>query len=698
MSFGRPKRQLLGAIAMLAPLPLPFNEVVGWPALGLFWLAVALFLWRTSGGELTPLPTWAMNLLGLAYLPVLFVDFVALWDGRLLRPLLHLALFALVAKLYGMRREKDKWHILLLAFFVFVAAMASSVHPTMILYLAFFLALIIQVLARFAGFHVLASYGVGEARRRFVPLRGVVLSSSLLTLLLAVPLFALLPRLGTPYVVGPGSGSGVLMGGAGLMEQVTLDVIGRIRTSRAVALRVSYETPPPANHEMRFRAGVYSEFRDNAWRRGQRRSRAVRRERDGFFHVAVGQAKAWMAIWLEPLASSDLVLPVETLALDLVTPTTLHLDEAGLISLRTPRSRSLNYRVGMAGEAALQLDPGLEEQWPTIERASGAAGVTPAISELARQVAGSGSKRQQAERLEDFLSSEYQYTLDLVGSQSDRPVEDFLLRWRRGHCEYFASSMVLMLRSLGIPARFVTGYLGGEYSPFEGYYVVRQSHAHAWVEAYLPATGWRTFDPTPAAGRPETRSAGWSHLFAQAYDYLVFRWDRYVLTYGFFDQVGIARRLLTWWSGWWRARSSATASAAAASESPSQQERGAGEDRADEPEFALTGLQLVPIALLIVGSAWWIWRHRPAFSGSRAYRLLRARIERHQAVPTAPSLGPLALAERLEAARPAAWAPARRVIELYLRESFGGQELDDDERRELQTALRDAIRGLRKTA
>ena len=86
MSFGREKRLLLAFLAGLAPLPLPFNEVVSWIAMLLFWSAIGLFLWRVSSDMATPLPAWAMNLLGLAYLPVLFVDFVVLWQGRLLRP------------------------------------------------------------------------------------------------------------------------------------------------------------------------------------------------------------------------------------------------------------------------------------------------------------------------------------------------------------------------------------------------------------------------------------------------------------------------------------------------------------------------------------------------------------------------------------------------------------------------------------
>ena len=693
MSFGREKRLLLGFLAGLAALPLPFNGVVSWFAVLLFWLAVGLFLWRVSTESSSPLPAWAMNLLGIAYLPVLFVDFTVLWQGRLLQPLVHLALFALAVKLFGMKLEKDKWHILLLIFFAFVAAMGSSVHPTVVFYLVAFLAVAIMVLARFAAFHVLGSYGLAGRAQVPIPLRGFVLTATLLTVIGAIPLFAFLPRLGSPYVMGPGGSAGAMVGGAGLLDYVTLDVVGRVRTSRAVAMRVSYETPPPEGHEMRFRAGVYEEFRNTGWARAQRRTRAVRRERDGFFHLAPGQPRSWAELWLEPGVSVGLVLPVETVTVNLLA-TTLHVDQEGLVTVPLGRSRTLNYRAGMPNSSGLRLRNVAAGDEPAVQ-SEDLLGISRDIASLARDVGGVGTAWEQAQRIEQYLSRNYTYTLDLVGIQQENPVDDFLFRSRRGHCEYFASSMVLMLRSLGIPARFTTGYLGGDYNPLEGYFVVRQSDSHAWVEAYLPDLGWTTFDPTPPGGRPTTRSSGWSHLFSQAYDYVIFRWDRYILTYGFFDQVGIARRLVSWWSEWWSSRRSPKPSS-------DEQIEATGESQvaesADAPGLELTGYELIPLALVLLGAAWWVWRHRPAFSAVRAYRQLRSRIERDEMIAVPESTPPLKLAEHIASSKPDASISVRRVIDLYLRESFGGQELTEDERQELRTALRDAVQNLRKTA
>jgi len=111
--------------------------------------------------------------------------------------------------------------------------------------------------------------------------------------------------------------------------------------------------------------------------------------------------------------------------------------------------------------------------------------IPPPIRDLAARVMGEGSDAERALRATAHLRQEYAYTLDLMDSPGADPIGDFLFRDRAGHCELFASSLVLMLRSQGIPARLVTGYLGTSFNPLEGYHIVRNSNAHAWVEALV---------------------------------------------------------------------------------------------------------------------------------------------------------------------------------------------------------------------
>jgi transglutaminase-like putative cysteine protease len=150
-----------------------------------------------------------------------------------------------------------------------------------------------------------------------------------------------------------------------------------------------------------------------------------------------------------------------------------------------------------------------------------------------------------------FLTSErYTYSLDFRNPNRNRaidPIEDFVANHGTGHCEYFASALVIMLRSQKIPARLVTGFRGGEYNALGGYYQVTQSDAHAWVEAYLepedvakeappnsdlsPAGGWLRLDPTPGSDIDTARQmeTGPMDIVDDVLDYARTLWSDYVL-------------------------------------------------------------------------------------------------------------------------------------------------------------------------
>ncbi|HWO10485.1 MAG TPA: transglutaminaseTgpA domain-containing protein, partial [Polyangiaceae bacterium] len=115
-----------------------------------------------------------------------------------------------------------------------------------------------------------------------------------------------------------------------------------------------------------------------------------------------------------------------------------------------------------------------------------------------------GSKAQMLQAIERHLERDFSYSRHLSRPLDSDPVLDFLLRDRRGHCEYFASALALLARAAGIPARVVMGYRVSERSPF-GYYVVRERNAHAWVEAWLEGEGWTTRDATPAEAQPNNQ-------------------------------------------------------------------------------------------------------------------------------------------------------------------------------------------------
>jgi hypothetical protein len=137
----------------------------------------------------------------------------------------------------------------------------------------------------------------------------------------------------------------------------------------------------------------------------------------------------------------------------------------------------------------------------------------------------------KADRLMEFLSGDqFGYSLDAsVSDATLDPVEDFVFERRRGHCEYFASSLALMLRAVGIPSRLVSGFKGGTHNQISGQFVVQQRHAHAWVEAWI-GSRWVTLDPTPG-GREELirRLEANSGFLRDAGQVMEHSWRRYVV-------------------------------------------------------------------------------------------------------------------------------------------------------------------------
>ena len=122
----------------------------------------------------------------------------------------------------------------------------------------------------------------------------------------------------------------------------------------------------------------------------------------------------------------------------------------------------------------------------------------PRIPQLARAVAaGDSADLDRARSIEHHLRTSFGYTLQLPSHEVADPLAYFLFTRRKGHCEYFASAMAVMLRTLGIPARLATGFQSGTYNPISELWLVRASDAHSWVEAWIPGHGWTTFDPTP---------------------------------------------------------------------------------------------------------------------------------------------------------------------------------------------------------
>jgi hypothetical protein len=159
------------------------------------------------------------------------------------------------------------------------------------------------------------------------------------------------------------------------------------------------------------------------------------------------------------------------------------------------------------------------------------------IESLARRiVAGAKTPPAQIRAVKDYLEKEYQYTTVGLPQDETDPLSVFLFERKAGHCQYFATAMAILLRHLEIPARVVNGFLQGEFNEIGGFYLVRHSDAHSWVEVYSEGA-WTAYDPSPrVVPGEETSWFAWLRP-RKLIESVAFFWDRYILIYSAQDQL-----------------------------------------------------------------------------------------------------------------------------------------------------------------
>ena len=333
----------------------------------------------------------------------------------------------------------------------------------------------------------------GLAPRPFRTTGGMLLKAAPVALVL----FFFFPRVEGSFWGAPSSERAL----TGLTDEMSPGDISDLTQNDVVAFRVRFAGNPPPPPLRYWRGPVFSQFDGYTWSRGDVQS---------FRRPAVAHAGTPVdyTVTLEPTGQNMLF------ALDMVESWTPGLaGQAWDFGLRTRRAvnavlqydaRSYpRYRAGdelalSLRNASLRLPPGRN----------------PRSAEFAQQLrerAGSDAAYVRAV-LEHFREQEFYYTLTPPGLARDS-VDDFLFNTRQGFCGHFASAFTSLMRAAGIPARVVAGYQGGDWNPLGGYLIVRQSHAHAWSEVWLPGAGWRRVDPT-AAVAPERVERGLEASFA----------------------------------------------------------------------------------------------------------------------------------------------------------------------------------------
>ena len=383
------------------------------------------------------------------------------------------------------------------------------------------------------------------------------------TTLLAVPLFILTA---TMFFAFPRVGFGVLsnfgartQSVAGFGDDVELGGFGTIRDDPTVVMRIRPQNPPDPPQRsisIRLRGTSFDRYNEGRWSRTQVAGVELRRLQDLYilFRPPEPEDEEYEII-LDPMDEAVLFLPEGAAALQ-VPPRV----RAGRNRYRRiMHAPGLDIRYGGRVDAPLTYKAfampkrrGFPEPIPRNLRARYVE--VPVgyerVAALARQVVkGATNPNVQAQLIEQHLRAggEFRYTLDQPDTEGRDPLHVFLFEAKAGHCEYFSTAMAMMMRSLGLPARNVTGFLGADYNPYGNYYAVRNGNAHSWVEVLIDGR-WVTYDPTPASGQVFAPPSGLSVKLRQMMDAMRVRWANYVVEYNIRDQV----RALQGFAAWYR--------------------------------------------------------------------------------------------------------------------------------------------------
>ena len=506
----------------------------------------------------------------------------------------HFLLFVMIIRLYSATTDRDA---LFLSMLCFAGVLASAVLTVDTTFLGLFLLFMLFGVATFVGLETRrGSAGTvaptiptlpREERRLTRALILAALSMALGATVIGGALFFFFPRFSAGYLGRTGLQPSLM---SGFSDDVELGQIGEIKKNSEVVMRVR-TGKPIAYPRLRWRGIALSAFDGKRWFTPDREREEIRAGVSGA--IPVGQSVRRDAI------STEFRHPQPELAANLVRYTVL-LQPVATDALFAP-ANAVSIHGNLTGEGS-NPEMGARRSYvfrdstdslfnpfhnfsairyeglsilPAVNvpelRASSTnypekirdnylqlpQSLDPRIPELAWEItARAQTPYDKAAAMEAYLHSKFTYTLNLTGKPGDDPLAHFLFETHAGHCEYFASAMAIMLRTVGVPTREVNGFLPGEFNDLGEDYIVRASDAHSWVEVYFNGAGWLTFDPTP----PATDAGGMLSRLSKYMDWFELSWNEWIVNYDFIHQILLAQNMQRSTRNWtemvreWRTR------------------------------------------------------------------------------------------------------------------------------------------------
>jgi transglutaminase-like putative cysteine protease len=501
-----------------------------------FWL-------QERGGPFPPLPLWNVLSVGM-------LAFLILIDWRRSGPALaseHLLGYILVNRLFSPWPRHELRQVVLILYLAFFLASALTIS-------LWYIPLYVAWLA-FAGSWLTLQAGADAKRpAAWAPALSRLLGAGALlgtALFLAVPRVEGLRRF-NPFVA---SGMDKLQINSsavtGFTDRVTLGNFGSLRRSPARALRLHPNPPPPPGApipDVYVRGAAFDFFDGRTWTKTPiefqyrlpggrmlrtRAGRALPRRSGGLltFPTAKGDGSRF---------EFDVYPMQVSVVFTVGAPSVIEgVDEASYDHTDSVYSAGSflaggRYRLSPAPAGSEPTDSAVGLRERALKRAlllpADPGGRVGAL--VARWTKGLTDPKAKADAIASRLRREYSYSMRSDGVRTS--LQDFLFETRKGNCEYFATAAAVMLRHAGVPTRLVTGFRASEWNEWGHFYDVRQSEAHAWIEAWLPDRGWTLYDATPAesgfsaAADEFTRRVGhWVEMAQTSWYSSVIGYDQY---------------------------------------------------------------------------------------------------------------------------------------------------------------------------
>ena len=636
MSARRREIELL-LLAMVAAVPLYATQTIALPPLVAFHALMGAMVARVAAGrspEVIPAPI--MRGLAIAYIVFYAIDAAAI-SRNAIAASTHLVLFIAAYQPIEALRRNNHAQRLLTASLIFTAGVATATHIAIIPVVVLFGFMLFRQLIDLSYRESAAA--AASAAEALAPASGRAAGFYVAgATAIGMALFPLLPRVRNPLV--PGMAGALSSASTGLSDAIDFNQQREILPDPTVVSRVWMgQDAIPFFTPLRLRGTIYERFGGNRWLQG-RRDFVPLESRDGVTEIARPSGFTRRVTEQQRfIVGSRLFLPVGTYQVD------------GPAPLYEGPTRDI-FMVWQVRRDVITFDAHLAREITPLRVRRVAVSnypVTPAVAALARQMAGGASTPMaKAAAIERYMSTRFRYVANPAEIGHPMTVDNFLLKERRGHCEYFAAGMVALLTALDVPARIVGGFYGGKLNPLTGYFIVRREDAHAWVEAFDGAS-WQTFDPTPAGLRPGNAETGLVRAYASAIgDSINYFWDRYILTFGLADQVSLA-----------------VAALGSARQLLAAMARGTRSSMAE----VLTARYAATLLIVIAAGAvlWWVLRGRHSLFDDLAAHLRALGIE------VGPSTTMEEALDGLRRTRPDAAAALAPLIRLYEEEEFSGR-------------------------